>query len=633
MAKNGTSNAVGVLGFALGLILIGALGATPFYIGLLQTDDQRRSATAEDPTERIRRVVLNLDAHLSAMADLYASQGDPARPDRAELDAIAEAKGDLLTHDAVAHLKQAADMLQRVAQRDVDRRTESGTRSVIRSGPSPSVAVAWVHDELLKSHTKMLAEAEKAVRELQAAAAGNDLGSSRIQSSLKMAKGRIARNRAEFEQWRVVTLCRRAEEVGPSIVELLRTAESVEAQMPTAAIAQVDARLARNAADHARTEQQRDALQGVADKLEAKIGELEAVAAGGNAKLAEMEASGGAIHDPGSEYAATAAAVRQVEAGVAAIRNGTLVDATVIPDDLGDMLAATYEGGTPTRGLRDLSIRLDGLTLTLKAIEQSTAALTERKTRLTRRGSELAAEAAKVRDEAKSQMDEAAGLLKDTQEHLEGSNQASEAAIAAFNQAERFAKAASSAAVTWSGNARQASAEAKGNEAERLQMITRDGDMQASMQCMAARADYEIAMTLARQIDIARIASDSAAAIAALTGRDAPVANLGDVAAYRNLAIVKLEAAALSYIAAGRGIAQTSAGSISGKNYAWQAQVGEAAVHLLHAAIVSDEDIARTQKTAAYDLLTQAAKDREQSPLLEPAIQTVLFLQEQAAGE
>ncbi len=633
MAKNGTSNVGGILGFVLGLALVGGLGATPLYIGLLQTDDQRRSETVEDPVDRIRRVVLNLDAHLSAMADLYTAQGDDARPDRAEIDGILEGKRNLLAKDAVARLKLAAERLQDADQRDTERGTKPGTRSVARSGPSPSAAVATVHDKLLKSHKKMIAEAEKAVRELQAAAAGSDLGSARMKAILEMAKGRIARNRAEFEQWQVVRLCRQAEGLIPVIVNLQRTAESLEAQQPTAVIAQIDERLAKNAAAYDEVEKKRGVLQGVVDALEAKVGELEAVASQDRARLVQMEASGAPIHEPGNEYAAIAAAVRQAEAAIAALRNGTLVDATVIPDDLGDMLGATYEGGKAMRGLRDQKTRLGSYVPELEALEQSTAALTERKARLTQRASELAGEAAKARDEARSKIAEATDLLEATKAHLGGASQASDSAIAAFEKAERFAKAAANAAQSWSSKARQASAEAKGPEAERLQMITRDGDMQATMQCLMGRAAYETALTLTRQLDTARIVSDSAEAVAAPAGGDLPSVDVADMAEHRNRAIARLESAALSFIAAGRSIAKTSAGPIQGKNYVWQAQVGEAAVHLLHAALVEDPDVAQAQTKSAYDLLTEAAKGREQSPLLEPAIQTVLFLQNQAARQ
>jgi len=318
---------------------------------------------------------------------------------------------------------------------------------------------------------------------------------------------------------------------------------------------------------------------------------------------------------------------------VAALRNGTLVDATVIPDDLGDMLATTYEGGTPRRGLRDISIRIAGYAPAMEAIEQSRAALSAQKTRLIRRSSELTAKAAKTREEAQSQIAEAASILDATRSLLDASNEASETAIAAFGKAERFAKAAALAATTWAGKASRAPAEAKGSEAERLRMITSDGDMQASMQCLTGRAAYETALTLARQLDTARVVSDSAEAIVTVTGSDVSLDASGDLDDYRNRAIDRLEVAALSYTAAGRSIAKTSAGSIQGKHYAWQAQVGEAAVHLLHGAVVSDEDVARIHRTSAYDLLTEAAKDREQSPLLQPAIQTLLFLQAQAARE
>ena len=71
--------------------------------------------------------------------------------------------------------------------------------------------------------------------------------------------------------------------------------------------------------------------------------------------------------------------------------------------------------------------------------------------------------------------------------------------------------------------------------------------------------------------------------------------------------------------------------TISGKNYLWQVQVGQAAAHLLLAAIHFEQaDKAGAERTLAYNLLKDAAEKREQSPLLTPAIDTLLYLQKSA---
>ncbi|MFH1416971.1 MAG: hypothetical protein ABII12_01605 [Planctomycetota bacterium] len=75
---------------------------------------------------------------------------------------------------------------------------------------------------------------------------------------------------------------------------------------------------------------------------------------------------------------------------------------------------------------------------------------------------------------------------------------------------------------------------------------------------------------------------------------------------------------------------RTDSGTISGSNYLWQVQMSEAAVYLLRSTISPGVDGRpdRDSQNRAYDLLKEAAEGREESPLLAPAVDTLLYLQD-----
>lgn len=121
--------------------------------------------------------------------------------------------------------------------------------------------------------------------------------------------------------------------------------------------------------------------------------------------------------------------------------------------------------------------------------------------------------------------------------------------------------------------------------------------------------------------------------VARLTGADGPGPVSEDVEKQKTEAVNEIAEAAKAYQQVATLINRVNLRfpdntSISGKNYVWEAQVGEAACLLLDAAIKADDvDASFEAQTKAYDLLKEAVEKREQSPLLGSALDAILYLQ------
>jgi hypothetical protein len=80
-----------------------------------------------------------------------------------------------------------------------------------------------------------------------------------------------------------------------------------------------------------------------------------------------------------------------------------------------------------------------------------------------------------------------------------------------------------------------------------------------------------------------------------------------------------------------RSNVRVAGGTLSGKNYAWQVQVGLAAVYLARASLAGDDPEARfNEQSQAYEMLRQAIEGREQSPMLATAVDAFEYLQRTA---
>ncbi|HWL95179.1 MAG TPA: hypothetical protein VNT79_16790, partial [Phycisphaerae bacterium] len=484
------------------------------------------------------------------------------------------------------------------------------------------------------------AEADKAAQEMSSTTAGeasasSHLGANRMKAILEYAKGRIERNRAAFSAWQALLMREQAEAIVDSVAKLGRNAHSLTARAPDEVIAGVTKHIEEEEQEIATLKGEVDAISTAVEEAEAKIKTLEEQAANARLRMTEMEAAGNPIHDENGEYAKLSLAARAAEVAADGMRFGTLADADIVPPPAGeDLLAMTYANGKQQLGVRDLRDRLELRQEQLAGREKTRDALVTRKDDLSRLRDEMrtrAGTASSVADEQRAVIDD---LLSKAEAHHKAADQAAENAIKFFSQGAQAAAKASSAATTRLNDARALQAEATQPEAERLQMIVDDADMKASVDVIAAECAYNIALTRADQLDWVRTHHDLRADIASRTGRDAPEAVTEKIADLRQKAVAEAGKARKTYEDVAKSLAGSKAKvegvAIQGKDYKWQAQVGQAAAQLLLGSLAETDEERRTAQNAAYDTLKEVIQGREQSPAIQPAIQAFLFLQQTA---
>ena len=638
MAKNAAGSMKGIAATLFGVIIVVGLGATPFYLSLLSSPQTQLDGSLEGPVETLRRVVLALDSNVSALSDVYASLGEAGRVDDAAAKAfLAQTDKQIDNQLKMPELNKSLQLLRNAEQVDLRLGTLfPGAPKSVGGRPDVRAAGAQMRNKYLAARDRLMQTAQTAIRELRSAgtdslSAGNHLGANRLQAILHFATARIERNRAEFEYWQASQARREAKSLVQAAARLRRDQERLMARRPTAILDALQGQIAA-------TESQMSQATGIIAQLatfiatqEARIAELEGTAAEAWRELTALETSGKPIHDENSTFLTLSNAARDAEAESLALRNGTLAGAEPKMGDFEDLLSATYEGGQQRAGVRDLKPRLEQLKDQITALEKSKAALLEQKEYYSGLSAELEEKAQASTMAAEKQWSAISTRLSEATEHVSSAEQAATEALQSFDKATKFAKTAATAAAKVVREARSASSDAKGPEADRLKMITGDGDTEASMQCLMADIAYYIALTRARQMEALEATHQTDRFIATMLDREAPAPIDSELDELRREAVNQLATANKAYDSATKLIEKTRAKfdrrSIQGKDFVWQVQVGQAAVHMLQATLLADPDEAYAQKAAAYDLLTAAAQDREQSPLLTPALDTLVYLQ------
>jgi predicted nucleic acid-binding Zn-ribbon protein len=631
-----------ILGFGVGFVLFAGLAASPFYLGQLQGDDRALDAAVESDVEAVRRVVVNLDPHLGAVADVNASRTDDERLTPEAADAIAQANPDLFAGDVGASLRETVQMLQGIERRDRERGTEIVGGKPLRTGTlGAGAAVRLMESEYLASNEKLQQTAQTTLRELQqvtagAKTAGGHLAVTRAQMLYALAAARLDHNQAVYEQDRASVLRRTAARRLGAIATLRRQVDALEAQIPT--VAEEDAREALAGVERELGARRNDLsrLRQAADTMKGMLVGLEETAAEARREMADLEFAGLAKSKEAAErYATLAAAARDAEQQAAALRNGTLRDAERVGGDPDDMLSAKYEGGVPQPGLRDVEFRLRQFEAKVEAMEGHRTALQQQVASISEQREAVESQLAVVEEELEAQQSEVERLLADADDHAAKAQGARTTALDVLKRIENVARSGVQAAQARSREAGTPVA-AGAPLSECQELVKADGDTEATMVCLAAEIEYARALIMARRIEAIKDKAATDVLVAEMTGSE-PTVGLyeGEIAELRTEATNLLMSAAKNYEKAEgllkRNTVRTTSGTtVSGSNYLWQVQLGAAAVYLLKATItrsVDGQDDVEAQN-AAYAQLTAAAQGREQSPLLTPAVEAILYLQQ-----
>jgi len=639
VADKSGSSVGAVVGAAIAVILTAGMVGSPFYLGLLQSEDAGLEAAVSADVEHIRRVVLGAQPHMEALARLSdALRTDGlSRADSSSADV--DERAATLDEASLRGLEQTAALIHATWERDWSRGTMSATDTPAANARlDVAKEAAGVKALCYAANQKLRQDAETAVNSLRAMKHGTQLAGShvavaRVAAIYFQTVSRMHANRALFEEKQAALLRASAYERLRDAADVRLRAEVLAAQVPdhlSANVAQMQAAIDGQIAAHRHAvsglEQQVASLQEECDAAEQTALELRQA-------LAELSIARATVSAVDREqYLDTSAELREVEAKAATLRNGTLRDAERIDARDPDALPM-YEGGTPQIGLRDLMNRLAQGREVLAAMERMAKTLHDQASFVESQRSALGREIAECDAVARRHADAAQDFHAKARSHAQAAKQAWDDYYAASKTASSFAQ---NAVTATRNRSRDAAASMSSGHAvdERLDRIKKDGDTEAAAHCLRAEVAFEFALAKARQLEALQDEHEAEALIADASSAEASTPLPADVV--QNLKAQAVEALALAAKEYGEAeklllasSIKTPTGTISGRDYAWQTQIGQAAAQLLKstiaAAVGGKPD--REAQDAAAALLTKAAEGREQSPQLTTALATLEYLQ------
>ncbi len=631
LAEQSPSKLPGAVGAVVGLLILGGLVTTPFYLQPLRDPGRQLDTLVAEDVEIIRRATLQLDADLARLQALYDALGDDAL-DASAAEALLEKNADLFDQETLTGFNRTLQALRSLDEKDQNRGTSMATAGQPLPPPKPNLRTAFadMRGKVLKSQTDALVAAENSVRKVLTLSVGdvrakNHLTANRVAAMLYFAKGQFARHRALVDRKLGLERLFEAEALAVEAQEVLRTAAAVLARRPEAALKKAEDNLRQAAQQSDQLNGQIAALSEAVAAAEKRIAELNRIARDARAELARLESSGAPIHEPDSKYLDLSDQARRAEAEAQALARGTLADATIVRPDASEFGEVAYEGGRRQPGLVDLKRQLDRLREQLAWLDALKTAAQGEQSTLADQVRHLTEQAGQIEGEAAGQSTQVREHVARANEDFTRSAEAADDATKAFAQAENYAKQASVKAQHNISAARNQSPKPDTPEADRLEMLKDDTDTEAALRGLAAESAYHHALVLAEQMLTLHARHEVEERIAAALGSKPPADIADQIADLRERAKDQLEAAVIAFGYAERltsaSRARTSQGVILGKTYLWQVKLGQAAVELLQAALAFDDpDMAQTEKQAAYDLLSEAIQGREQSPLLSPAI-------------
>jgi hypothetical protein len=632
-----------ILGVVLGIVLVGGIAATPFYLSKFEPSDRAVNNAAAADVETVRRVVLNLDQNLGVLADMDAALADSDKLTPAAAEEIKSDHPEVFGDELSRGLNQTAQMLKQAQQADEARSTAISGAAAQTGLLSAGAAVGQPRRDYLAANTALRAQAQSAIERLKHltvgdVTAGSVMAVSRMEGMYHYLAGRMHGNRADFHQEQASVWRRAAIERLQSVASLRRDVAALQTQMPTTAIANVRDLITQVDGKIELAEEQLSELRPIVESFEAELADLDGKAAEAYRQMAELTVGDGQIRqtEDAPRYAKLAAKKRAAESKAAALLNGTLVDAEVVPAATDDTSAVKYVGGTPKPGLRDLRFRLQQIEEDLAAWQSSKAALEKQEETLKTQSKQAEAQRREAAASAETYSTEVRDLLAKADTFADAARKARGEALQAFKQADSLAQNAARDAKNRTKIAAEKARAAGATPNECYELVSKDGETEASILCLSAEIAFNVAAINASEIEDLKDKFATQSLVAKLSGGDEPADVNEKIQGLNAEASKRLADATKAYEAAEKLVAGVSvksgAGSISGQNYVWQVQVGEAAVQLMRAnlAALVEGTPDREAQDKAYEILTKVVQGREQSPLISPAIDTLQYLQQTA---
>ena len=629
----------GFLGLTLAIVLVGAIAATPFYLGFLRAEDRALAEAVSDDSEAIRRAVSNLDHELALLDYMLHSGDDPDSIDAAVHFRFGQARQGIWPQELMRDLDTVVDELTQVEMRDADRGTTvvgKGTINRLRPRGEDVLREAMPH---LKSHDGILRRADAAMNQVRSVTVGDasamsSLDVNRVRALYLLAKARVEIDRARFERSQASVLRSGAEQRATSLSKLRAVLAALEAKQPDAILEKKQEDITRLNAGATQVAQAISGLSSLIESRKAQLASLRATAAEARSEMEELVA-GGELAARSDRYAELSEQARTAEAEAAAIQNGTLAGAEVVAREDGPFTLPSYEGGTPQPGLSELEYRLEQLQSQEAALNAMRDEINAKITELGDSADTIAAQIEQVSGELTAETARIREQLSEAAARSEKAVKNEDAALKFLTEAATAAKSAVAAAKKRASDAMQAAGSGESVD-ERLQRVSQDFEAEAYVQSLVGLSAFKSAMVRFERLQSIRSEQEMQDYVATLSG-SAPSASLPEEAeTLQTEAANDLAEAGKAYEQAATLINRVNLrfpdnSTISGKNYLWEAQVGQAACHLLSAALVADDrDASFAAQTKAYDLLKEAVEKKEQSPLLASALDTIIYLQKNA---
>lgn len=630
-----------IIGLVAALVIVGGLAASPLYLEMLGSPDRRLDSQVAPDAELVRRAIAAIDQELGLLEHLFVKV-DPQALEQQPAIKLAEKHADFWSDSPHRRVDDILKLLGGIEAEDRKRGTTIMGRGVAnRLVPTGKIVVRDVQ-EVFKAQTPYWQNAEAALNRLRSLAVGDPsaathLDVNRVRALFYLLKSRAECIRAGFEYEAAALDRRAAEESAAALRRLVADLQRRLSRRPTALIEAAQRRITMLDAGIAQLDREKAGLTHIISERENQVRGLQSDLAQLRVALERLDRSQDDFSDYMRRYQELSARARRLEAQVSAIQHGTLEGAEPVPQDNVDLRPPEYRNGTPTAGLEALRFQMTRLQERGKALQNLKSSV-EKELEALRQGDEsIKEEEDYLQEQVSEESKTLAGRLERSMAHARTATQAIESALKNLRDGSGAVKSAITAARKRANDAGQLARSGEKVD-ERLQRVSQDFETEAYLHTVAGEISFQSAV--ARHMRMRAVQRQKAieSEVAAMTGHTPPAlgeAVAADEGESDSVAAANDVAEALkSFEQAGQLIGRISVRfpdntSVSGKNLQWQAQVGQAACHLLLAALhAEDADKRFAEQQAAYTLLQGATEKHEQSHLLAPALDTILYLQQ-----
>jgi len=635
-------------------LVIGAIAASPFYLPAARSDQDKLNDRLLAGIQRVAARLGSVNANLAVLADLRQQLAD--QDVKLTADALADVARE--SADAAKELEQLLSATAR-ALGEVQRKYPGiGVGQPASGGLGGAAGLSAAARSTFQSLQTLLTEneaslkaADREVKELLTLSVGQARGQddpviNQLASILAYQHGLLAANRADLLRRLASDDFGVAAALLSTAVQGRRALTAIESRTPTALVRALEQQQSASSSIRAKMAAALDQLERSISTLEREANQLRRDADEARRQMHQLDLNYGrgaaaviSMSDYRRQYAESATRARQADARADAIEYGTLVGGRVeLPPD-GDLLTAAYVDGRPAPGLVTLRAQRDSLKADLAALDSSLDAVRAQLESALAAGDDLRRQRDAVQNLVEQSVATSDQFVSRAEQRVKAARSEEDKALAAFEDAGRKATAAVSAVQRRAQRAREGNSRNPPDKPNvPLKDTADDKDREAASRFLAAQVSAAAADVLLQRMRSLESIASVARTRAALEGREPEPLPNEAVADTRQRGMALAEKAAKELADADKLIGgnysySIGATRVQGSAYRWQFQATAAGVQILMAQFAESAEQRAELMERANQLLTEAAKGREGSPLLSSAVDAVLYLQRSAVEE